>query len=50
MNNNDISYLMNMLGKMDQNQVKNGINQLNQILSDEDKKRLLQALNNQNLK
>lgn len=46
MNNNDISNLMNMLNKMDKNQLQNGLSQLNQILSDEDKKRLLNALNN----
>ena len=33
MNNVDISYLMNMLNKMDKNQLSNGLNQLNQILS-----------------
>lgn len=48
MNNNDISYLMNMLGKMDKNQLQSGINQLNKMLSEEDKKRIMQALNNQN--
>lgn len=46
MNNNDISNLMNILNKMDKNQIQNGLSQLNQILSDEDKKRLLNALNN----
>lgn len=46
MNNNDISNLMNILNKMDKNQLQNGLSQLNQILSDEDKKRLFNALNN----
>ncbi len=48
MNNNDISYLMNMLNKMDKNQLANGFNQLNQILSPEEKQRILQALNSRN--
>ena len=46
MNNNDVSYLMNMLSKMDKNQLSNGLNQLNQMLSNEDKKKLMQVLNN----
>ncbi len=48
MNNNDMSSLINMLSKMDTNQLANGINQLNQMLSNEDKQRIIQALNNQN--
>lgn len=48
MNNVDISYLMNMLNKMDKNQLSNGLNQLNQILSPEEKKRIIQALNSKN--
>lgn len=47
MNNNDISNLINMINNMDKNQLSNGINQLNHILSNEDKKRIIQALNNQ---
>lgn len=51
MNNNDISYLMNMLNKMDKNQLANGLNQINQILSPEEKQKIIQALNsNQNNK
>lgn len=46
MNNNDISNLINMISKMDKNQLANGINQLNQMLSNEDKQRIIQALNN----
>ena len=46
MNNNDVSYLMNMLSKMDKNQLASGLNQLNQILSNEDKKKIINALNN----
>ena len=45
MNNNDVSNLMNMLNKMDKNQLANGLNQLNQILSNEDKQKIIQALN-----
>ena len=47
MNNNDISNLMNMLSKMDKTQLANGVSQLNQILSNEDKQKIIQALNNQ---
>ena len=47
MNNSDISYLMNMLGKMDKNQLSNGVNQLNQILSPEEKQKLIQLLRHQ---
>lgn len=45
MNNNDISFLMNMLNKMDKNQLANGLNQLNQFLSPEEKQKIIQALN-----
>ena len=48
MNNNDISGLINMLNKMDKKQLADGINQLNQILSNEDKQKIIQTLNNQN--
>lgn len=48
MNNNDISYLMGMLGKMDKNQLSEGINKINQILSPEEKKKLIEALNSKN--
>ena len=47
MNNNDISRLINMLNGIDKNQLANGINQLNNILSAEDKQRIIEALNNQ---
>lgn len=46
MNNNDISNLINMISKMDKNQLYKGVNQLNQMLSNEDKQRIIQALNN----
>ena len=48
MNNNDISGLINMISKMDKNQLASSINQLNKMLSNEDKQRIMQALNNQN--
>ena len=48
MNNVHISYLMNMLNKMDKNQLSNGLNQLNQILSPEEKQKIIQALNSKN--
>ena len=46
MNNNDLTNLINMISKMDKNQLANGVNQLNKMLSDDDKKRIIQALNN----
>lgn len=49
MNTVDISYLMNMLNKMDKNQLSNGLNQLNQILSPEEKQKIIQALNSKNM-
>lgn len=45
MNNNDISYLMNMLGKMDKQQLSQGLDKINQILSPEEKRKLIEALN-----
>lgn len=46
-NNNNMSALLNMLNSMDKNQLANGISQLNKMLSNEDKQRIIQALNNQ---
>ena len=46
MNNNDISNLMNMLSNMDQSQISEGVSKLNSILSEEDKKKIMQMLNN----
>ena len=46
MNNNDIAYLMNMLNHMDKEQLNNGLNKINQILSPEEKQKIIQALNN----
>ena len=48
MNNNDISYLMNMLNKMDKNQLANGLNQINQILTPAERQKIIQALNYKN--
>ena len=48
MNNNDISYLMNMLNKMDKNQLANGLNQINQILTPAERQKSIQALNYKN--
>jgi len=45
MNNSDISYLMNMLNKIDKNQLNEGLNQINQILSPEEKQKIIKALN-----
>jgi len=45
MNNNDMSNLLNMISKMDKNQLASGLNQLNSILSNEDKQKIIQALN-----
>lgn len=48
MNNNDLSSLIGMLSKMDKTQLANGMNQLNHILSNEDKQKIIQMLNNLN--
>lgn len=45
MNNNDMSNLLNMISKMDKNQLASGLNQLNSMLSNEDKLKIIQALN-----
>ena len=45
MNNNDISYLINMLNNMDKNQLSKGLNQINQILTPAEKQKIIQALN-----
>ena len=47
MNNNDISSFINLINNMDKNKLNQSIGQLNQILSTEDKKRIINALNNQ---
>lgn len=48
MNNNDMSNLINMLSKMDKNQLMNNVNKINQMLSPEEKQKIIQAFNNQN--
>ena len=45
MNNSDIAYLMNMVNKMDKSQLTQGLNKINQILSPEEKQKIIQALN-----
>lgn len=45
MNNNDISYLMKMLSNMDKDQLSQGLNKINQVLSPEEKQKLIKALN-----
>ena len=37
-----------MINNMDKNQLMNNINKINQMLSDEEKQKILQSLNNQN--
>ena len=48
MNNTYISYLMNMLNQMDKKQLANGLNQINQMLTPEEKQKIIQALNSKN--
>ena len=40
-NNMDIAKLMNMLSKMDKKDLEQGLNKLNQIMSKEDKEKIL---------
>lgn len=46
MNNNDISNLINMMGSLDKNKLSEGLNKINQILTPEEKQKLMQILNN----
>lgn len=48
MNNNDISSLINIINNMNKDQLSKGLTQLNQMLSTEDKKRIIDALNKTN--
>lgn len=48
MNNIDLSSLINMINNMNKDQLSKGVSQLNQMLSNEDKKRIIDALNNKN--
>lgn len=50
MNNNDISYLLNMLNNVDKSKLQDGIDKINQILSPEEKQKIIQALNSKNNK
>ena len=45
MDNNDVLKLMNLIGKMDKNQLANSLNQINSMLSNEDKQKIIKALN-----
>ncbi len=45
MNNNDLQYLLSMLNKMDKTQLSEGISKLNQVLSPEEKRRIIDTLN-----
>ena len=45
MNNNDLGNLMNILNNMDKNQLSQGLNRINQILSPDEKRKLFEALN-----
>ncbi len=45
MNNNDISNLINMMGNLDKNKLSEGLNKINQILTPEEKQKLMQILN-----
>lgn len=45
MNNMDIGKLMEMLSKMDKNQLEQGFAKLNQVLSSEDKAKIMNELN-----
>ena len=37
-----------MINQMDKNQLMNNLSKINQMLSNEDKQKIIQALNNQN--
>ena len=46
MNNTDITYLMNLLNNMDKEKLNKGLEKVNQILSPEEKQKIIKALNN----
>ena len=48
MGNQDFEYLINLLKKMDEKQLSEGIKIINSFLSDEDKKKLNQIINKKN--
>lgn len=48
MNNNDLQYLLNMINKMDKDKLSDGISRLNQILSPEEKRKIIDTLNSNN--
>lgn len=45
MNNMDMGKLMDMLSKMDKSQLEQGFAKLNQVLSSEDKARIMNEIN-----
>ena len=50
MNNIDMAKLMQMLSKMDKNQLESGIAKVNQILQSKNKEDILKNLNKDNVK
>ena len=48
MNNTDISTLMKLLGQMDKHQLSQGLNKINQFLTPEEKRKIIEALNSKN--
>lgn len=47
-NNVDMAKLMNMISKMDKNELQQGLAKLNQMMSKEDKEKLLKQFKNCN--
>ena len=47
-NNMDMVKLMNMISKMDKNELQQGLSKLNQMMSKEDKEKLLKQFKNCN--
>lgn len=45
MNNNDISNLINMMGNIDKSKLSDSLNKINQILTPEEKQKLMKILN-----
>ena len=48
MNNMDMGKLMEMLSKMDKSQLEQGLSKLNQMLSTEDKEKIIKEFQNGN--
>ena len=47
-NNMDMAKLMNMISKMDKNELQQGLSKLNEMMSKEDKEKLLKQFKNCN--